>query len=97
MTGELTQTESGTVKEGWDKEVQLFTLIVTESRSVVTLPKKISSKAKSFPANAVFRLTIELIAVVLLPEFQLVANCFHKQDVLLAVKVFPISIPLIEN
>lgn len=48
------------------------TVILTESLLICTGAKEISSSAKSLPITCVFIFTIEILAVVFVPEFQVV-------------------------
>ncbi len=55
-----------------------------------------SSSEKSFPFSSKFKSVIQILAVVLLPEFQTVQNSSHRQTVFETIWV-PTGLPLIVN
>ena len=58
---------------------------------------EISSNPKSLLPVPVFWLTMQIEAVVFVPEFQVVENCHHTFCANGAVKGLPKLVPLIEN
>lgn len=58
---------------------------------------EISSNAKSFPSRFKFKFVIQILAVVAVPEFQVLKNSSQMHVFADALKFRPIGIPLMVN